>query len=104
MAHNRMYLRCRGCGEEIMLGKCLSSGWYFSIPEQEKGYQLQRFLEKHSHCCEELEEDTCGGVSPFDSFNFEPFELTYENRDDWQQKPSLQDIDKQLHPEKYRNE
>ena len=104
MANNRMYLRCRGCGEELMLGKCLSYGWYFSIPEQEKGEQLQEFLGRHSHCCKGLEKDTCGGVSPFDSFNFEPFELTYENRDDWQQKPSLQDIDKQLHPEKYHAE
>ena len=97
-----MYLRCRGCGEEIMLGKCFSLGWYIPIPENhKKGEQLQEFLERHSHCCEELEDDTCGDVSPLDSFHFEPFELTYESRDDRQQKPSLQDIDKQLHPEKY---
>ncbi len=88
----------------MMLGKCLTSGWYFSIPFTLKGKQLQEFLEKHSHCCEELEEGTCGGVSPFDSFNFEPFELTYESRDDWQQKPSLQDLDRKQHPEKYQAE
>ena len=87
-----------------MLGKCFDSGWYFSIPSQDKGDQLQEFLQKHSSCCEELEEDTCGGVSPFDSFHFEPFELTYESRDDCRQKPSLQDIDKQRHPEKYQAE
>ena len=45
--------------------------------------------------------DTRCSFAHDDCDNFEPFELTYESHDDWQQKPSLQDIDKQLHPEKY---
>lgn len=81
MANNRMFLICKGCGAEIMLGKTLGDEWYFSIPEEEKGKQLQEFLNKHCHCCEGMTKEECGGVSPFDSFNFEPFELTYENRD-----------------------
>ena len=101
MANNRMYLRCKGCGAEIMLGKVLGGNWYFTIPNEAKGAQLQEFINKHGDCCKGLEEDTCGGVNPFDDFNFEPFELTYENRDDYGHQKTLQDLDKELHPDDY---
>lgn len=102
MANNRMYLRCRGCGAEIMLGKIvLGYEWYFPLGEKEKGEELQKFLLDHSKCCLDLEIDTCGGISPYDSMSFEPFELTYEMRDEYGNEKTLQQLDRELHPEKY---
>ena len=48
MADNRMYLRCKGCGEEMMLGKAFADKWYFTVSYEEKGRQLQSFLSEHS--------------------------------------------------------
>ena len=101
MANNRVYLRCKGCGGELMLGKLFSGNWHFTVKPESKGIQLADFFQKHSDCCKGLENDTCGGISSYD-YNFEPFELTYENREDWGMQPTLQQKDKQLHPEKYK--
>ena len=99
MADNRMYLRCRGCGEEIMLAKLFMNDWHNVMTPTEKGQELFDFIEKHQHCCEGLEHDTCG-MSPLHP-DFEPFELTYENRPDWRHTPTLQQKDRELHPENY---
>ena len=101
MADNRMYLRCKGCGAELMLGKRLiDDGWYFSLSNEDKGRQLQAFLQQHSDCCFSLEHDTLGGMSPCDP-DFEPFELVYENREDWGHMQTLQQKDRELHPDLY---
>lgn len=84
----------------MTLGKVFLGPWYFVPTCEEQGKKLYTFLQNHSGCCKGLEEDTCGGISPFDS-DFEPFELTYENRDDWGHQPTLQQKDKELHPDKY---
>ena len=97
MADNRMYLRCRGCGAEMMLGKLLGGTWY---SPQEGKCQLSRFMTNHSDCCKGLEHDTCGGISPFNPY-FEPFELIYENNEEWGHRQTLQDRDRKLHPEDY---
>ena len=94
MANNRMYLRCKGCGEEMMLGKTTGNGWHNVKSFEEKGRELEEFIDKHGHCCEGLSEETCGGVNPYDDFHFEPFELTYESQDDWGKRKSLQQIEK----------
>lgn len=94
MANNRMYLRCRGCGEELMLGKTLGNGWYTPVG----GVELDEFFERHEHCFCGLSEETCG-CNPYDSFHFEPFELTYEGRENWGKVKSLQEIEE----EKNRN-
>lgn len=94
-----MYLRCRGCGAEIMLAKLFGGDWHNIKSPTEKGQELYDFIEKHQDCCKELEDDTCG-MNPY-SFDFEPFELTYENQSDWGNKPTLQQKDKELHPENY---
>lgn len=99
MADNRMFLRCRGCGEEIMLGKLFDT-WHLSTSAYEKGEELEKFLKKHGECCHGLEDDTCGGISPF-SHDFEPFELTYENRDSYGNEKTLQELDRELHPDYY---
>ena len=84
----------------MMLGKAFGFNWHFTVSDEEKGRQLQDFLSKHSDCCKGLEYDTCGGVSPFNQ-NFEPFELVYENREEWGYQQTLQERDKELHPDKY---
>ena len=102
MADNRMYLHCRGCGAELMLAKMYSNDWHNVMSPEEKGRELFDFIEEHQHCCEGLEEDTCG-INPFHP-DFEPFMLTYENRDDWpHMNERLQLRDKELHPEKYKD-
>lgn len=65
MANNRMYIRCRGCGEELYLGKHFGDCWYYSgynsgITLEEK---LNDFYEKHAYC---------GG------YPLECFEIKYE--------------------------
>lgn len=51
MANNRMYLRCRGCGAHLFLGKSNLGGfWYESyndVPLEEK---LNEFYEEHNYC------------------------------------------------------
>ena len=95
MADNRMYLRCRGCGAEVMLAKSFMHDWHNVKTAEEKGQELFDFIEQHQHCCDELDADVCGGVDPYDK-DFEPFELTYENRPDWgSSKPTLQQLQKE---------
>lgn len=85
----------------MILGK-LYGDWHFISSNEEKGRQLRSFLERHGDCCIGLKEDTLGGMSACDP-NFEPFELVYENRDDWGHMQTLQEKDKELHPELYNN-
>jgi len=48
MANNRMYLRCKGCGQEMVLAKMyVSTGWFSSLSAQQKGQELIDFIEKH---------------------------------------------------------
>ena len=80
----------------MMLGKTTGNRWHNVKSFVEKGRELEDFINKHGHCCEGLSKETCGGVSPYDDFNFEPFELTYESQDDWGKRKSLQQIEKEL--------
>lgn len=86
----------------MMLGKAFTDKWYFTVSYEEKGRQLQSFLSEHSDCCKGLEHDTCGGISPFNP-DFEPFELVYENREEWGHQQTFQERDKELHPDKYKS-
>ena len=51
MANNRMYLRCRSCGEACFLGKTFSEGYYLreydGTPTIDK---LNNFYTEHSIC------------------------------------------------------
>ena len=53
MANNRIYLRCKACGEEFFLGKRFSDGYYISeYPDfYEKPFmdRMNDFYEKHNH-------------------------------------------------------
>lgn len=54
MADNRIYLRCKGCGETLFLGKCIYSGFYWrDYYNGEKGTleeQLNNFYDEHAYC------------------------------------------------------
>ena len=95
MSNNRMYLRCKGCGAEMMLGKVTGGDWHNVKSHEEKGRELEEFINHHGHCFEGLSEETCGGVNPYDDIHFEPFELTYESQEDFGKKKSLQQIEKE---------
>ena len=75
-----------------MLGKTFGHEWHFTKLNEEKGEELAEFLKNHSHCCDDLDAETCGGVSPYDDARFEPFELTYESQEDFGKKKSFQQI------------
>ena len=62
MANNRMYLVCRGCNENFMLGKTMSSGYYAHREDYQS--ELNDFYDKHSFCGEVHNENQ--------------FELSYE--------------------------
>ena len=55
MANNRIYLRCKSCGDHIFIGKRLGSGYWLSenYPEY-KGVpfldRLNEFYDKHKYC------------------------------------------------------
>ena len=52
MANNRIYLRCKGCGETLFLGKCFGMGFYWhDYNDGKKGTlsdQLNAFYDKHT--------------------------------------------------------
>ena len=79
MANNRMYLRCKGCGKEMVLAKMFpGTGYYFTKTAEEKGRELADFLKEHSIRCHEYDKDGAATCNAFDE-DFEPFELVYEN-------------------------
>ena len=81
MADNRMYLRCRGCGEAMVLAKMHTGmGWYSVMSAEQKGQELLDFIEKHHTCCNNIDEYT--RHVEFDR-DFEPFDLIYENDPDF---------------------
>lgn len=76
MANNRIYLKCRGCGEAFFLGKRVHSGYYIADYPEFKGIplkdRLNDFYDRHYYCndfgpdCFSLEyefEPECGGTN-----------------------------------------
>lgn len=73
MANNRMYLRCRTCGDCFFLGKCFLDGYYTRniyydgeshpiiddpMPNGKPDAFLDaynQFLDEHTYCCKEPE-------------------------------------------------
>lgn len=81
MADNRMYLRCRGCGEAMVLAKMNTGvGWYSVMSAEQKGQELLDFIEKHHTCCNNIDEYARYVET---DRNFEPFDLIYENDPDF---------------------
>ena len=51
MANNRIYLRCRGCGEVLFLGKSYLHGfWYESYNGTPLERKLNDFYDDHNYC------------------------------------------------------
>lgn len=86
MANNRIYLRCKNCGEAFFLGKTFGDGYYTQDEYYGKGNtmikRLNMFYDKHvwedSMFDEEEREDRWQGMDCFD--------IVYENDRDFEQK------------------
>lgn len=51
MANNRIYIRCKGCGATLFLGKTFSDGYYWQPYGGEPlEDQLNGFYDKHTYC------------------------------------------------------
>ena len=76
MANNRIYLRCKGCGATLFLGKTFLRGYYFDRyggPPLED--RLNDFYETHNYCdCPKAES------KPYDERLF-PLPIGYEGCD-----------------------
>lgn len=84
MANNRIYLRCKSCGEEFFLGKRLTDGYWLCNYHEERGSimdQLNEFYDKHTYCKGNGQD--C-------------FEIAYEMPEEWDVEDSQQDHDKKL--------
>lgn len=51
MANERLYIRCRACGEVFYVGKSFLDGFYYGIEEPKLADKLNAFYEKHTYCC-----------------------------------------------------
>lgn len=53
MANNRIYMRCKACGEQLYLGKCFADSYYWeNYFDKSKHLEdfLNEFFEKHTYC------------------------------------------------------
>ena len=55
MANNRIYLRCRGCGAVLYLGKSFLRGYYYAPNETPLEQRLNEFYDRHNYCAAEKE-------------------------------------------------
>lgn len=82
MANNRMFLRCRKCGETLLFGTNFGREWLCTHYEQ--GHledKLNKFFFEHCFCDKEYDESKClkldtpiGKINYFDT----NFEIAYE--------------------------
>lgn len=87
MANNRMWLRCRTCGNIFFMGKSYQDG-YYTLDDYYDGKSFLKayndFLDKHAYCNEELNEKEIKYIdTPFkkvDSYE-NRFEICYEIED-----------------------
>lgn len=90
MANNRIYIRCKGCGATLFLGKTFTHGYYWENYYGEGVHledRLNEFFDKHNYCSEQMEDPPF----PYDAFLFPlpedfggcdgAFDIVYENSD-----------------------
>ena len=87
MANNRIYLRCKGCGDTLFLGKTFLHGYYWD-PYGGKPLEdrLNEFYDKHNYCMNPKSDRT-----PYDEHLFPlpecfdgcdgAFDIVYENNE-----------------------
>ena len=87
MANNRIYLRCKGCGDTLFLGKTFLRGYYWD-PHGGKPLEdrLNEFYDKHNYCMNPKSDRT-----PYDEHLFPlpdgfdgcdgAFDIVYENNE-----------------------
>ena len=84
MADNRMYLRCKNCGEAFFLGKRLGDGYYtrdFYYADGSMIKRLNEFYDKHEWEYSDGREEREDRLESVDCF-----EIVYENNDDFESK------------------
>ena len=90
MANNRIYIRCKGCGATLFLGKTFRRGYYWENYYGEGVHledRLNAFFDKHNYCMEPKKEPPF----PYDTFLFPlpedcdrcdgAFDIVYENNE-----------------------
>lgn len=79
MANNRMYLRCKNCGEVLLLGKTMGNGYY--CYSSEIYYRLEEFYDEHNFCDKDKNKDEilyCDTPLGKYKHNDNIFEIAYE--------------------------
>lgn len=85
MANNRIYLRCKGCGDTLFLGKESGGGYYWeNYHNKSLEDSINEFYDKHYFCSNEKVQNR-----PYDEYLFPlpedcdgclgAFDIVYEN-------------------------
>lgn len=82
MANDRMYLRCRACGDTMYLGKSFLRGFFYENYDRDAktlDEKLNDFYDKHTYCGCGAPENCrmCGNNTALDGC----FEIVYEISD-----------------------
>ena len=83
MANNRMYLRCKNCGEVLLLGKTMSNG--YSVYSDTICDDLNEFYDEHNFCDKDKnikELEYCDTPLGKYKHNDNIFEIAYEIEND----------------------
>ena len=78
MANNRMYLRCKHCGESILIAKRTQSPWYIFYDNLDG--RLDEFFEKHGFCDNPIARNANEFFPPFEQVESSEgeYEICYE--------------------------
>ncbi|MDO5003595.1 MAG: hypothetical protein Q4E39_05160 [bacterium] len=79
MANNRMYIRCKQCGEILFIGKTMSDGYYLS--NKNIYNDLNCFYSQHNWCSKEKnlsDINYCDTPLGINEHNDNRFEIAYE--------------------------
>lgn len=69
MANNRMYIRCRTCGEKYMIGKIYLEGYFIQERDKIKFYDgLEKFYNDHNFCTDEKLDKEINTENQFDIY------------------------------------
>lgn len=79
MANNRMFIRCKRCGEIFFIGKTMGNGYYLS--NGDICNDLNHFYKEHNWCSKEKNMSDisyCDTPLGIDDHNDNNFEIAYE--------------------------